>query len=139
MKRRYRIQIIPPKIVGPATWAPSMRTPPAMPSISSTLNRRPSASGDPTMSPRKIVRFDQSIWPSDRSNTRMAAARNGGAWRTGPSAHGRLTRRSRHDRIGCGVAHLTRNLKTACRLSSGEVTSVISPARPSAASSVRYR
>ena len=59
-----------------------------MPSISSTRNRTPSASGDPTMSPRKIVRFDQSICPSDRSNTRMAAARNGGAWRTGPSARG---------------------------------------------------
>jgi hypothetical protein len=29
------------------------------------------------------VRLDQSICPSDRSNTRMAADMNGGAWCTG--------------------------------------------------------
>jgi hypothetical protein len=40
------------------------------------------------MSPRKIVRRDQSICPIDKSKTRIAADRNGGAWRAGPAAHG---------------------------------------------------
>ena len=88
--------------------------------------------GAPTTSARKMVRRDQSIWPMLRSNTRIAAAPNDGARRR--AAPQRVERPGRKRSLQ--PRHFTRYWKTACRLSSGEVTSLISPASPDAASSV---
>jgi hypothetical protein len=72
------------------------------------------------------VRRDQSISPMDRSITRNAEVRKLGAG-------GRervMSMRMPH------AGYFTKYWKTACRLSSGEVTSSIVPYSPLAASSV---
>ena len=64
-----------PKIDAPdTTRPPPNRTFPARPAASRTRSMIASATGDPTTSARKTVRRDQSIWPTDRSKMRAAAA-----------------------------------------------------------------
>ena len=82
------------------------------------------------------VRRDQSISPIDRSNTRIAAYRKPGE----PHFGGAVDGCSARERLTIGPrSHqfFTRYLKTACRLSSGDVTSSTAPTAPLATRSVR--
>ena len=75
------------------------------------------------------MRRDHSIWPSDRSKTRSDGRQSSDGMRSVAGAS---------DGRGCVDCHrhFTRYWKTACRLSSGDVTSSIAPSSPDAASSV---
>ena len=76
-----------------------------------------------------MVRRDHSIWPSDRSKTRrLEATKPGGR---GAAADGRFVIDQALSSALDG--HFTRYWKTACRLSSGDVTSSIAPHSPVAA------
>ena len=79
--------------------------------------QRPAAPGRRRPAAMKIVRRDHSISPSDRSKIGRGAAQRR---RAGPR-----TRRSRSTGGRGRHRHFTRYWKTACRLSSGEVTSSI--------------
>ena len=76
----------------------------------------------------KMVRRDHSISPSDRSKIRSGRHSDGAPGLGSAERHagGATGGRGRH-------RHFTRYWKTACRLSSGEVTSSIAPASPVAA------
>ena len=95
------------------------------------------STGPPTIRPRNTVRRDHSISPSDTSNTRSDAVISDGifvgaqswmSWTFSPAEAWALATClefsiRRFD-------HFTRYWKTACRLSSGEVTSSTPPASP---------
>src|SRR5512136_210977 len=74
-----------PKMVGPWTVRLPTRIP-AKPMMSSTRNTIASATGAPTTRARKIVRRDQSIWPTDRSKTRAEAVSSDDPRRTVPAS-----------------------------------------------------
>src|SRR5690606_1119284 len=82
MKRRNRNQIISPKMSGPPRRTPSTRTAGTL--IASTLrSTSPITIGPPTSNPRKTVRRDQSISPSERSKIRAEAVASEGICRAG--------------------------------------------------------
>ena len=77
MNRRKRNQIIRPKMLGPASFTPLTRSAGTF-SASTTRRMTAISTGPPTTMARNTVRRDQSISPSDRSNTRSeAVAREG--------------------------------------------------------------
>ena len=81
--------------------------------------------GPPTISARNTVRRDQSISPSERSNTRSDDGRSSDGMRDVVGGRG-----SARVASSGPSRHFTRYWKTACRLSSGDVTSSTAPASP---------
>ncbi len=85
MNRRYSIQMIPPKMIGPVAvmGGPPRRGPSksGSPRPTSSLRKMAIRTGAATTRAMKIVRRDQSISPSERSKTRRLAVRKPGGRR----------------------------------------------------------
>ena len=139
MKRMYNSHIIIPKSAGPPTLAPLMEN--RQSGVVAVTMRIAAASrtGPPSSSARNTDRRDQSICPSDSSKMRIDDAISEGAARR-PGTAGGAGDRGRpivHRRRVTVRGHVfTRYWNTACRLSSGEVTSWMVPSSPLAANTV---
>ncbi len=81
MNRTKSTQIIMPNIAPPPTRAPLTRKA-GIPLAWSRRTTTARMTGPPTTSAMKMVRFDQSISPSESSKTRVEAAMNDGARRS---------------------------------------------------------
>src|ERR1700704_1333648 len=76
-----------PKIDAPAAFAPLIWNPDAY-SVATTRRATARKTGPPRSRPRKTDRRDHNIWPSDKSNTRIADEKRLGGVRTGFGVRG---------------------------------------------------
>src|SRR5712671_5408467 len=76
-----------PKIDAPAAFAPLIWKPDAY-SVATARSATARKTGPPRSRPRKTDRRDHNIWPSDRSNTRIADENTGGVRGSGFGVRG---------------------------------------------------
>ena len=69
----YKSQMIRPKITDPVIGAPLIIGNPRPATVATARTAAASSTGPAATTPRKTLRRDHSIWPSDKSKTRNVA------------------------------------------------------------------